>query len=118
MSSFWVLFSISLFGGLFGVTGRILGVPLFACFYHGLRRWIHHLLRKKGLPTDTYVYTRTAYSEDGKLVSFDEDHKEKYHTRKPIAPWRMILHLRPGREAGDPEQDQGEEEEEREEENL
>lgn len=117
ISSFWVLFSIILFGGLFGVTGMILGVPLFACFYHGMRRWIHHLLRKKGLPTDTYVYTRTAYSEDGKLVSFDEDHKEKYHTRKPIAPWRMILHLRPGRGAGDPEQDQAEEEEEREEEN-
>ena len=30
MKSFWVLFSILFFGGLFGVAGMIFGVPLFA----------------------------------------------------------------------------------------
>ncbi len=105
ISSFWVLFSIILFGGLFGVTGMILGVPLFACFYHGMRRMIHRHLRMKGMPTDTYTYTRAAYVENGKLVSFDENHKEKYHTKKPVAPWRMILHLRPGKGPADKEEE-------------
>lgn len=98
ISSFWVLFSIILFGGIFGVPGMIVGVPLFACFYHGMRRWIRFLLMKKGLPTSTYTYTRAAYFEDGKLVSFDEEHKDKYHTRKPSAPWRAVLHLKNSKE--------------------
>ena len=33
MKSFWVLFSILLFGGLFGVAGMIFGVPLFALIF-------------------------------------------------------------------------------------
>ena len=30
LASFWVLFSILLFGGLFGFAGMVLGVPVFA----------------------------------------------------------------------------------------
>ena len=33
IKSFWVLFAILLFGGLFGFMGMILAVPLFACIY-------------------------------------------------------------------------------------
>ena len=33
LSSFWVLFSMLLFGGLYGLTGMIIGVPLFAIIY-------------------------------------------------------------------------------------
>lgn len=33
MKSFWVLFSILFFGGLFGVAGMIFGVPLFALLF-------------------------------------------------------------------------------------
>lgn len=33
LSSFWVLFSMILFGGLFGITGMIIGVPVFAIIY-------------------------------------------------------------------------------------
>lgn len=33
LSSFWVLFSILLFGGLWGIVGMIVGVPLFAVIY-------------------------------------------------------------------------------------
>ncbi len=46
LSSFWVLFSIILFGGLFGFMGMLLGVPLFAVLYDIIRRLIRHGLAK------------------------------------------------------------------------
>lgn len=46
LSSFWVLFSILLFGGLWGFVGMIIGVPLFAVIYDILKklilRGLHH----------------------------------------------------------------------------
>lgn len=46
VSSFWVLFAILLFGGLFGFMGMLLGVPLFAVIYDIIRRLIRHGLIK------------------------------------------------------------------------
>ena len=46
VSSFWVLFAILLFGGLFGFMGMLLGVPLFAVIYDIIRRLIRHGLYK------------------------------------------------------------------------
>ncbi len=37
IKSFWVLFAILLFGGLFGFIGMIIAVPLFACIYEFLK---------------------------------------------------------------------------------
>ena len=39
LSSFWVLFSILLFGGLWGFIGMIVGVPLFAVLYDLVRKF-------------------------------------------------------------------------------
>lgn len=49
VSAFWVLFSITLFGGLFGFMGIIAGVPTFAVIYNIIRRLVHRELEKKGL---------------------------------------------------------------------
>lgn len=48
LSSFWVLFSILLFGGLWGIFGMIVGVPLFAVIYDIIRRLTLHGLEKHG----------------------------------------------------------------------
>lgn len=48
LSSFWVLFAILLFGGLWGFFGMIVGVPLFAVIYDILRRTVLYLLRLRG----------------------------------------------------------------------
>ncbi len=48
LSSFWVLFSILLFGGLWGIVGMIVGVPLFAVIYDIARRLIRFGLKKHG----------------------------------------------------------------------
>ena len=56
LSSFWVLFSILLFGGIFGFVGMIIGVPTFAVIYDLIKKLSNKLLRKKNLTTDTGVY--------------------------------------------------------------
>ncbi len=48
LSSFWVLFAILLFGGLWGVTGMIVGVPLFAVFYDIIRQLVSIGLGRHG----------------------------------------------------------------------
>lgn len=47
LSSFWVLFSILLFGGLWGFAGMLVGVPLFAVIYDVIEQLMRHGLRTK-----------------------------------------------------------------------
>ncbi|MCD8382877.1 MAG: AI-2E family transporter [Clostridiales bacterium] len=42
LSSFWVLFAILLFGGLFGFIGMIIGVPVFAVIYDIVCKLVNH----------------------------------------------------------------------------
>lgn len=64
ISSFWVLFSILLFGGLFGFVGMIIGVPTFAVIYRLLSDGVKASLRKKNLPEDTAAYEGVAYIDE------------------------------------------------------
>ncbi|MCR5789920.1 MAG: AI-2E family transporter [Lachnospiraceae bacterium] len=59
LSSFWVLFSILFFGGLWGVTGMMIGVPLFAVIYDVIRTLVFKSLRKKGETALIEDYERT-----------------------------------------------------------
>ena len=45
LSSFWVLFAILLFGGLWGFAGMIVGVPLFAVIYDVIKKLVIHGLQ-------------------------------------------------------------------------
>lgn len=46
LSSFWVLFAILLFGGLWGFVGMIVGVPLFAVIYDVIKKLVIHGLHR------------------------------------------------------------------------
>lgn len=46
LSSFWVLFSILFFGGLWGFVGMIIAVPLFAVIYDMIKRLVYLGLQK------------------------------------------------------------------------
>ena len=61
VSSFWVLFSILLFGGMWGVVGMVIGVPLFAVIYDIIRKLVYRGHRKQ------------------KRESMITDYEEKYH---------------------------------------
>ena len=56
LSGIWVLFSILLFGGLFGFVGMIIGVPVFAVIYDLIRQLIIRglELRSKSKMFDDY----------------------------------------------------------------
>ena len=51
-----MLFSIILFGGLFGFAGMVLGVPVFAMLYSVVERLVRRGLRRRKLPEDTRSY--------------------------------------------------------------
>ncbi len=64
LSGFWVIFSITIFGGIFGIPGMIIGVPFFAVLYALARRITNRMLKKRGLPTDTQNYLDVDYIEN------------------------------------------------------
>lgn len=64
LSSFWVIFSITIFGGFFGVLGMIVGVPIFAVFYAGVKSLVNRHLQKRNLPTDLGPYMTVGQIEE------------------------------------------------------
>lgn len=64
LTGFWVIFAITLFGGLFGIIGMIVGVPIFAVIYAAIRAVINIRLVKKGLPIEAYKYMKLAYIDE------------------------------------------------------
>lgn len=70
MTAFWIVFSTTFFGGLWGFIGMVLGVPLTAVIYHIVGRIINYLLKKRGIPIETESFI--------KLQKIDK------HTNEPI----------------------------------
>ncbi len=56
LSAFWVMVSILLGGGLFGIVGMLIGVPVFAVLYYLIKTFINYLLSRKNLPTEAYLF--------------------------------------------------------------
>lgn len=61
LTGFWVIFAITLFGGLLGIFGMIIGVPSFAILYAAFKAIINIKLEKKGLPIATEEYGNLDY---------------------------------------------------------
>lgn len=58
ISAFWIVFSTTFFGGLWGFIGMVLGVPLTAVAHHIISRILGYMLKKRGIPTDTESYIK------------------------------------------------------------
>lgn len=56
VSSFWVIISITIGSGLYGVMGMFLAVPTFAVIYAIVKELAEHRLAKKNLSCDTKFY--------------------------------------------------------------
>lgn len=63
LSSFWVLFAIVLCGGLWGVAGMVICVPMFAVLYDIAKKLVRRGLNSKG-QTELWDQYRTDYPED------------------------------------------------------
>lgn len=64
ISDLWVLVAILLFGGVFGFTGMLLGVPVFALLYSLIADFVNGRLQKKRYPTETEIYYTIQCVED------------------------------------------------------
>ena len=82
LTSFWVIFSITFFGGFFGIIGMVVGVPIFAVIYAAVKSMINTALLKKSMPIETKKYeTLDFIDEDG------------FHELKPAAPTGRQINL-------------------------
>ena len=68
LKSFWILFSILLFGSLFGLPGMICAVPVFAMIYRWIKRFSERRLEKKGLAVDTSEYRTEPIQKEKKVI--------------------------------------------------
>ena len=60
VDSLLIIVAITLGGGLFGIAGMFVGVPVFTVIYHAFNEFLSGRLKKKGLPTDTDSYEKGA----------------------------------------------------------
>ena len=58
VGSFWVLFSILLFGGLFGFVGMVIAVPMWAVITRLFDQFVIVQLKKKEYPLSVDDYQR------------------------------------------------------------
>lgn len=56
LPAIWVLVSITIGGGLFGIWGMLLGAPVFAVIYLMFAEFVRSKLKKKNLPDNTDEY--------------------------------------------------------------
>lgn len=74
ISGFWVLFSITVFGSVFGFPGMLLGVPIFTVIYALCSEAINNSLKKKNLTQRTDEYYSILAVAD--LNQYDKDFGE------------------------------------------
>lgn len=76
LPSFWVLFSILLFGGLLGFVGMIIGVPAFAVIYRLTSIYVSNNLKKKELSPRTEDYMSLDHIDEEERLYIDRDKME------------------------------------------
>ncbi|MCM1276183.1 MAG: AI-2E family transporter [Lachnospiraceae bacterium] len=79
LPAIWVLISIIVGGGLFGIPGMLLGAPVFAVFYMLFADLVSNKLEKKNLPGETELYT-------GPVDKFTEEYIPKPPETAPPKP--------------------------------
>lgn len=84
ITGFWVIFSITIFGGLFGILGMIVGVPIFAIIYSGIKALTNTTLKRKDMPEETKLYLDVEkIDEEGTFYKYTPDYKKRREVRSP-----------------------------------
>lgn len=68
LPAIWVLISIIIFGGIFGIPGMLIGAPVFAVLYLLFAEAVSERLKKRDMPTKT-----DDYNEGEKLIGLLEE---------------------------------------------
>lgn len=89
LTSFWIIFAILIMGGLFGIIGMFIGVPVFAVLYAAVAKFVNDRLKARNMPTTSETYLNLNHinldrgSEDyGEFVYFQEEEDEVDEKKK------------------------------------
>jgi predicted PurR-regulated permease PerM len=63
LSTFWIVFAILVFGGLFNVVGMFIGVPVFTIIYISVNSFVEDRLKAKNMPMDKRYYKNMTITE-------------------------------------------------------
>lgn len=87
LPAIWVLVSIIVGGGLFGIPGMLLGAPVFAVIYLLFAEFVSGKLKKKNLPAETEKYIASAGEFAEKYIDDPPDDlvEDFSITEKPIS---------------------------------
>ena len=95
LSGFWVIFSITIFGALFGVFGMVIGVPTFAVLYAAIKALINTSLKKKELPTETEVYLKLdSIGEEGQIQDIQTVEDKTKDTKKSFKTSKLWIFIK------------------------
>ena len=78
LSSFWVVFAILIGGGIFGIPGMIIGVPIFAVIFYIIRNILNYALERKALPQDSesYIFAEKLDTDRNELICFQKEQEQ------------------------------------------
>lgn len=89
LSSFWVIFGITVCSSLLGLLGMFLGVPIFAVIYAAVKTFIEKRLEKKNLPSDTTYYIHSDFEPNDDADNKGKEFKFVRKTFENIVPERI-----------------------------
>lgn len=96
ISGFWVIFAITLFGGILGVPGMIIGVPLFAVIYSAVKAMIRSNLDDKQMPKHTENYIKVDYvDENNKFMQIPPEEVREIVTRRRYGLRKLQYKIEP-----------------------
>lgn len=82
ISAMWIMISIVIGGGFFGVAGMILAVPTFVVIYTVVKQLCNARLKDKNMPCETDFYSadppHADFSNDPVIIRHADDLPEKY----------------------------------------
>ena len=93
LSSFWVVFAILVFGGLWGFPGMLLGVPVMAVIYYIAQQMVKYFLKQRGLAQDTESYVN--------LVRVDRETNQMIYEGAPGKKKKLPRRVREEAEEGE-----------------
>lgn len=82
LSSLWVITAVTIMGGLFGLVGMIIGIPLFSIIYTFVRDFVNYRLKKRNMPTSLSAYENVFSFTESNPAAPTEARNEKEETDK------------------------------------
>ena len=89
IGSFWVLFSILIFGDLFGFVGMIIGVPTFAVIYYLISKYVFKKLKEREM--DVVVEDYRSRYPDKRIEREEKNVQKNLGKAERLSKWEKFV---------------------------